>query len=420
MKKYDLIVVGGGLAGFASAISASRNGLNVLIVEKSSSLGGASTNGLVTPFMPNFTTINKKTVDFSYSIFKEIVNRLEKANALLYGSHFDNERLKLILNEMAQENNVDLLYHAYLCHVTKDKKSIKSITVATVEGEMELCASYFIDATGDAQLSYLSGCKTLLGRQSDNLCQPMTLCFRVGNIDTKRFFDSLPRVQEQYKQSLANGELINPRENILVFHTPVKNVLHFNTTRVVKKNPTSAMEKTEAEIIARKQVFELFDFLKKYADGMEEAFILLTAEEIGVRESRKIVGEYVLTEQDCLSLTKFEDGVVACCYEIDIHSPEGTGTSHHYFKDGEYYTIPYRSLLPKEIDNMLVAGRCISSDHGAQASYRIMPTVCSIGEVAGLAISMAYTDKSIPREINVTNLQKVLREKTYESKTNKL
>lgn len=410
MKKYDLIVVGGGFAGVASAISASQNGMSVLLIEKSNALGGASTNCLVNPFMPNATKINGKEVDFSYSIFKEILSRLQKANALIYGTHFDGERLKLILNEMMEENGIELLYHANLCRVNKEKDKIKSIVVATIQGEITLEAPYYIDATGDGQLSYLSGCKMLLGREKDNLCQAMTLCFRVGNVDTEKFYKSLPRVQKEYKKCQENGQITNPRENILVFSTTIKNVLHFNTTRVVKKNPTSALEKTEAEIIARKQVFETFDFLRAHADGMEDAFILSTAQEIGVRESRKLVGEYVLTENDCLSLTKFEDGIVACCYDIDIHSPDGAGTSHHYFKDGEYYTIPYRCLQPREISNMLVAGRCISSDHGAQASYRIMPTVCSIGEVAGIAISMAHKSHISPKEINAKKLQEIIKE----------
>lgn len=407
--KYDLIVIGGGFAGVASAISAAKEGMRTLLVEKSNSLGGAATNCLVNPFMPNSTKIDGKIVDFSLSIFKEICSRLEKRNAMIYGSHFLEEDLKLILNDMAQENGVNLLYHAYLTRVNKEKERIKSVVVATIEGEKTLEADYFIDATGDAQLSYLSGCKTLLGRDKDNLCQPMTLCFRVGNVDTEAFYATLPRLQEKYKESLEGGKLINPRENILVFSTPIKNVLHFNTTRVINKNPVLALDKTEAEIIARKQVYEVFEFLKAHADGMQDAFIISTAQEIGVRESRKIVGEYVLSEQDCLNLTKFDDGIVACCYDIDIHNPQGTGTSHHYFKDGEYYTIPYRALIPRGIDNMLASGRCISSDHGAQASYRIMPTVCSIGEVAGLAIAQAYKSKQKPKEIDVKALQEKIK-----------
>jgi len=193
-----------------------------------------------------------------------------------------------------------------------------------------------------------------------------------------------------------------------VFKTPIHNVLHFNTTRVVRKNPTSPEEVTEAEVLARKQVYEIYDFMKKNADGLENSFLMMTAAEIGVRESRIIVGDYVLTEQDCKNCVKFEDAIAACNYDIDIHNPEGTGTSHYYFPAGAYYTIPYRSLIPKGSENMLVAGRCISSDHGAQASYRIMPVVCCIGEAAGVAIGLAVRNGCVVREINVGDLQSEL------------
>ena len=149
--------------------------------------------------------------------------------------------------------------------------------------------------------------------------------------------------------------------------------------------------------------------MKKHADGLENSFLMMTAPQIGVRESRMIVGEYVLKEADLRAFTKFDDGIAACNYDIDIHNPEGTGTSHYYFPEGEYYTIPYRSLIPKECSNMLVAGRCISSDHGAQASYRIMPVVCCIGEAAGTAIALASTDRADVRYIDVRKLQDRLR-----------
>ena len=144
---------------------------------------------------------------------------------------------------------------------------------------------------------------------------------------------------------------------------------------------------------------------------MENSFLMSTAQEIGVRESRMIVGEYVLIEQDCRNFTKFEDGVAACNYDIDIHNPEGTGTSHYYFGPGEYYNIPYRCLIPKGAENMLVAGRCISSDHGAQASYRIMPTVTTLGEAAGAAISIAKRAGVTTREVDVKLLQETLKKK---------
>ena len=408
MKKYGLAVIGGGFAGVAAAIAAARAGVKVLIVEKSNCLGGAAVNCLVNPFMPYWTEIDGRRVDLSSGIFKEIWDRLEANNAIS-GKSFLEEELKYILNEMVAEARVDLLFHAYIFKAEKRDERIESITVATKSGEMKIEADYFIDATGDAQLAYLAGCPTVLGRESDHLCQPMTLCFRLGNVDVERFYASRERLKIAHAQSLAAGELINPRENILVFKTPIHNVLHFNTTRVVRKDPTSPEEVTEAEVLARKQVYEIYDFMKKHADGLENSFLMMTAAEIGVRESRMIVGDYVLTEEDCRSCVKFEDAIAACNYDIDIHNPEGTGTSHYYFPAGAYYTIPYRSLIPKGAANMLVAGRCISSDHGAQASYRIMPVVCCLGEAAGAAIGLAARNKVSVREISVGELQSSLK-----------
>ena len=408
MKKYDLAVIGGGFAGVAAALAAARGGAKVLIVEKSNCLGGAAVNCLVNPFMPYWTEIDGKRVDLSTGIFKEIHDRLEERNAMKQES-FLEEELKYILNEMVIEANIDLLFHAYIFWANTCADRVVSVTVATKSGEMQIEADYFIDATGDAQLAYLAGCPTVLGREPDHLCQPMTLCFRIGNVDVDKFYASRERLKISHAQSLAAGELINPRENILVFRTPIHNVLHFNTTRVVRKNPTSPEEVTEAEVLARKQVYEIYDFMKRHADGLENSFLMMTAAEIGVRESRMIVGDYVLTEQDCKNCVKFEDAIAACNYGIDIHNPEGTGTSYYYFPAGAYYTIPYRSLIPQNINNMLVAGRCISSDHGAQASYRIMPVVCCIGEAAGSAIGLAARNGCSVRDVNPKDLQSVLK-----------
>ena len=416
MKKYDVAVIGGGFAGFAAAVSAARAGASVIIIEKGNALGGAAVNNLVTPFMPYHTTVDGKKLILSRGIFTEIREKLKakRDEAITFTSlgemAFLEEDLKYILNETALEAGVDILFHSYIFGVNKSGEKIKSVKLATIAGEISARADYFIDATGDAQLSYLAGCPTKLGRESDNLCQPMTLCFRVGNADVEKFFKSHKRLNEEYAKAQATGEITNPRHNVLVFKTPVKNVLHFNTTRVVKKNPTNPVEVTEAEIIARRQVFEIYDFMKKHADGLEDSFLMMTAPEIGVRESRMIVGDYVLTEAECKACVKFEDGIAACNYDIDIHNPEGSGTSHYYFGPGEYYTIPYRCLIPKGAENMLVCGRCISSDHGAQASYRIMPTVTTLGEAAGTAIALAKKNGVGVRGVNVEELRAALRE----------
>lgn len=186
-------------------------------------------------------------------------------------------------------------------------------------------------------------------------------------------------------------------------------ILHLNSTRIVKRNPTDPFDLTKAEMQAREQMFELFHFLKENAPGCERAELLASAPQIGVRESRMIDGEYLLSQEDLIACTKFPDAIAAGNYDIDIHNPEGSGTSHYYFPDGAYYTIPFRSLLPKKAENLLVAGRCISSTHEAQASYRVMPIVCCIGEGAGTAAAAAVKAGVSLRQLDIENVQRILR-----------
>ncbi|MBR2321981.1 MAG: FAD-dependent oxidoreductase [Clostridia bacterium] len=408
MKRYDVVVVGGGFAGIGSALASARSGAKTLIVDKSNCFGGASVNSLVNPFMPFCTKIGEEYLLLSQGIFLEIHKKLKERGSIK-GMGFLEEDLKFLINDMMIDADVDIMFNSYLSSVENVNGKIKSVTFATKGGQVTVEGDYFIDATGDAMLASLAGVPTVLGREGDNLCQPMTLCFRVGNVDVERFMKGRDNLSKAYTKAFNEGKFINPREDILVFKTPIPNVLNFNTTRVVKFSPIDAVEVTQAEIIARKQVKEIFDFMKEHACGFENAFLMMTAHEIGVRESRQIVGDYVLTEKDCRNFTIFEDAITACNYDIDIHNPEGSGTSHYYFPEGKFYTIPYRSLIPKTVENMLVAGRCISSDHGAQASYRVMSTVCNIGEAAGTAIGLAVKNKSSVREIDVKKLQTVLK-----------
>lgn len=414
MKRYDLIVVGGGLTGSAAAIAASRNGLKVLLVEKSGALGGAACNCLVNPFMRYWTNVDergeKKCLDLSRGIFSEIHNRLASSNMTIMGTelYFHEEYLKFTLDNMMEEAGVQVLFHCVLCGVEMQDKKIKSITLATKSGNLEFEADYYIDATGDADLSVMAGFPYRLGRQEDNLCQPMTLCFRVGNINEEDFFKSNKDMQLLYKELQSQGIIKNPREDVLWFRTLIDGVIHFNTTRIVKLNPVDPFDVSKAEALAREQMFEIVDFLQKNVKGCENCQLLFSASEIGVRESRMICGEYVLSKEDIISCTKFDDAIAACNYEIDIHNPEGGGTSHYFFPEGEYYTIPYRALQPKDTVNLLTAGRCISSTHEAQASYRIMPTCCCLGEAAGVAVSVAKKSDVTVRDADVDVIRKIL------------
>lgn len=397
MKKYNLIVVGGGIAGIAAAVSAARGGLSVLLVEKFGSLGGALSNSLVYPFM-RFSMHDEKKL-LSDGIFTEMRERKEKYNDTSW------EAYKFVFDDMVTEAGVDVLFHATVFEADVEEKKINSVKIATKSGVLNIEADFFIDASGDGELFYMTGCDFQLGRESDSLSQPMTTCFRMGNVDIDLFLREKGFLQEKYKELRENGAILNPRENILVFLGLGDGIVHFNTTRIVKHNPVDPFEVSKAEIIARKQIYEMVDFLKKNSGAFKNSTITSIASHIGVRESRKLKGVYVLTGEDITEFREFEDTIALGNYGIDIHNPEGTGTTQFHLKDGEYYQIPYRSLLPKEYDNMLVAGRCLSATHTAHSAVRIMPICASLGEAAGVAVVIAKETDRNTHNLDIKILQ---------------
>ena len=419
MSKYDVIVCGGGFAGSAAALSAAREGAKVLLIEYNNCLGGAAAECLVNPFMPYHTHKDGKLLLLSDGLFTEICEELKKLTCAFNGTEyvpdgkvsktFNEEYLKIVLQRMAIGAGVKLLFHTQVIGVKKEGRRITAVTVSNKSGIYDIGGSVVIDATGDADVAALAGNETVLGRETDHLCQPMTLCFRVSNIDIPKFDADRANMQAKYKKFREEGKIKNVREDVLVFRTTSDNILHFNSTRVVKYDPTNAEDVTEAEIIAREQVAELFVFLKKNVDGCQNAILVSTAMRIGVRESRMIRGDYVLTQDDLLECRVPDDTVSVCNYDIDIHNPEGSGTSHYYFPEGKYYGIPYRSLIARDLDNLLAAGRCISSTHEAQASYRIMPTCCTLGQAAGVAASMAIGRNGDVRAVDYRLLRDTLR-----------
>ena len=411
MEKYDLIVVGGGLSGVAAAVSAAREGLRVLLVERSGGLGGAISVNLVYPFMRYWTKIPEtgETKYLSDGIFSEMCRRQEAFIQPVSNTRFNPESFRLVLDEMCVEAGVQVLFHAALCGADVAERKIRSVLLATKAGLLDACADSYIDATGDGDLLAFAGCDFQLGREADGLCQPMTACFRMSGVDVEAYKADRPRIQALYKEQKAAGKLQNPREDILVFFGLGEGIVHFNTTRVVKLDPTDPFALSRAEMEARKQIFEMYRFLKENCPAFERAAICSTAVGIGVRESRKLKGEHILTARELKDRTRFADSIALGNYDIDIHNPEGAGTSHYYFADGDYYTIPYRSLLPKEVDNLLVAGRCISATHEAQASVRIMPICATLGQAAGTAAAVARQTGTNVHDVDVKKVQTLLR-----------
>ncbi len=411
MKKYDLVVVGGGLSGVCAAVSARREGLSVLIIEQSGCFGGAISNSLVYPFMVHYFKNEKGEIEcYSKGLLDEIKARQDKKISGCNNREFAPEYIKMVLDDMIEDYGVDYLFYSTVFEVKTDKDKIKSVKVLAKSSVIEIKADYFIDATGDGDLLYHAGCDYQLGRESDNRCQPLTTCFRASNVDVELLYkEDEEYLDALYKKFQKEGKIKNPRENLWYTRGIDKGVAHFNTTRIINCNPTDAFELSKAEMESRKQIFEMDKFLRENSKAYKNARIVSIATKIGVRESRKLKGVHILTGEELKNCTKFTDSIAVANYPLDIHSPDGSGTYMHVFKYGEYYTIPYRSLLPKEYTNFLVAGRCLSADHYAHSAVRIMTTCANLGEAVGTAIGIAKNTNKNTHEIDINLLREKLK-----------
>jgi len=423
IKHWDVIIVGGGPGGVPAAVAAARNGARVLLVESYGFLGGMATTALVLPYMKYSAG---KTI-IVRGLFEEFLDLLEKNGAIKRMSqtdkeqirlntfttdledraHFDDEPMKWLLDRFVLDAGVELLLHTRAIGVLKNNDTIKAVRVFHKGGVEDLGADIFIDSTGDGDIAAWGGAKIEIGRKPDNACQPMTTSFRMSNVDIKRMPDG-KEINRLYNASKEKGEIKNPRENILKFLTVHPDIMHFNSTRVIGKTSLDGWSMTDAEIAGRIQVDELVRFLKKYVSGFEHAFLIKTGSQIGVRESRRVIGKYVLNADDVLQGRKFEDGVSCGSYAIDIHNPTGTGTKMQYLDEGVYYHIPYRCLVPLGVENLIVAGRCISATHEAHSSLRVMPTVWGIGQGGGTSAGLCIKHKILPGKVDTAELRKTL------------
>lgn len=405
MEKYDLIVAGGGITGVAAAVSAAREGMKVLLVEKDGCLGGAMANMLVFPFMKHSMPTDEGVKLLSDGIFTEMRRRKEQYDDPSW------ECYKFVFDDMVTEAGVVVLFHATVFDVHTHGRCIKSIRAVTKSGVLEFAAEFFIDCTGDGDVMALAGCDFQMGRESDGLCQPMTTCFRIGGVDKELYKQEKPALMEKYKQLQAEGKIKNPREDILVFWGQGDGIMHLNTTRVVKHDPLDALQVTKAEMTARRQIWEMVCFLKEYSQSCKNLHIVSIASHIGVRESRKLRGVHILTTEEVKNCVDFPDTIALGNYMIDIHNPSGAGTYRHHFEPGQFYRIPYRCLLPKEFDNLLVAGRCLSAQHEAHSAVRILPICACMGQAAGTAAAIAGKTGANTHTLDIPALRAKLQDK---------
>ena len=404
VKHWDVIVVGGGPGGVPAAVASARNGARVLLVEAYGFLGGMATNALVNPYMK----YNAGDKILTRGLFEEFVDILAENGAILDDrKHFDAEPMKRLLDSFVLEADADMLLHARAIGVLREKGSIKAVRVFHKGGVEDLSADIVIDSTGDGDIAAWAGARIEVGRDQDHACQPMTTSFRMAKVDVGRI-PPRDEINRLYDAAKERGEVANPRENVLFFRSVHPDVIHFNTTRIVGKSALDGWSLTEAEIEGRRQIDDMVRFLKKHVAGFENAYLMKSGSQIGIRESRRVMGRYVLTAEDVLEARHFDDGITCASYDIDIHNPAGTGTVIKRLKNGTWYDIPYRCLIPEGVDNLIVAGRSISATHEAHSSLRVMPIVWGIGQAGGTAAAICVKKGIRPGEVDPAELRSIL------------
>ncbi|RKX35698.1 MAG: FAD-dependent oxidoreductase [Verrucomicrobia bacterium] len=394
----DVIVVGGGPGGIGAAIAAAREGAGVLLIEHYGFLGGMATAGEVNPFMPNH--VNGESLD--QGIFEEWLDRMRVYNGVRGTSRvFDPNAARLAAEDLCIEAGVDLLYHHRAVHVETDDRHIQGVVLHSKGGLTVARAKQYVDSTGDGDLAALAGCAFEYGSEDSGHAQPMTLCFKLkldpadlpeggGEKDLYSTLRSdMGRVQEVYKKAQADGRIECLRENVLIFRGVDARVVHFNTTRVIHRAGIKGAELSAAEIEGRRQLRQIVEVLRAEVPIFRNAKLHSIAPQIGVRESRRILGRAYVTLDDYRAGRRFADGIERVNYPVDIHNPDGTGTTFLDMPKNIWYEIPFGCLVPRDIDNLAIGSRCISVDHGVHSSVRVMPPVCSLGQAAGTAVAMA-------------------------------
>ena len=434
MKKYDVIVTGGGTSGCAAAYISGKLGLKTLLIERSIHLGGTITSGLVIPVMKSGE--NQINTDF----YNDLILELKKAGAqVTYQDNpgwFNPELLKIVLDKMMNDSNVDVLFNTYVKNAKITSNYIESIEISkqillsyndTIHTNNSTCyneqilsecieAKYYIDSTGNCEFSKLINCEFL---ENNNDFQPMSLRFIMGGIDLKSFGDWLLEIDSDrnittveciegvthlstaytwdtgkqwalapyFDKAVTKGDLKDSDRNYFqVFSIAgMPDSLAFNCPRIVENlNPNVTEDVSKALIQARESILRLSNFCKKYFPGFENAYISNIADSIGVRVSNRICGKYIYTIDDLKSGKKFDHPAVISNYPVDVHSKDKDSSTLQM--TGEYQ-LPIEALMSKDYDNLFVAGRCLSADYMAQGALRVQGSCFSMGEAVAKHIS---------------------------------
>src|SRR3954468_22626116 len=431
----DVLVIGGGPAGLGAALGAAQAGARVLLAERYGFLGGNATAALVMPLMSFHTAHPTKEKKGATTLLptdhgpgepiiagalKSLLERLVRAGGAIepsldtgYVVPFDPEWFKLVALEMLDEAGVQFLFHSFASGVLGSRR-VEGVVLETKSGPIAIPARVTIDCTGERDVPVQGGAPSEIGR-ADGLVQPMTLMFRIVEFQRQSFEAYVTQNPKQWRgvhglwdlvrEATQAGELRLPREDILFFATPHEEEVSVNSTRVTRVLGTDVWDLSYAEWMSRKQMRQISEFLRRYVPGFERSYVAQSGVQVGVRETRRVLGDYQLTADDVLAARKFGDAVARGAYPIDIHNPTGSGTVLKRLPPGEAYDIPLRCLMPKDVDGLIVAGRCISGTHEAHSSYRVMPIVMATGQAAGVCGALAARRGVIPRALAIEEVQ---------------
>jgi hypothetical protein len=439
MPDFDVIVCGAGPSGVCAAIEAARSGAKTLLLERYGFAGGASTSALIYPWMSFHANNGEQVIG---GMAQEIVDRLVERKAspghlrdtigfAWSVTPFDSEAYKILIDEMLLEAGVKVMYHTQVTGVRRDGLKIKELTLMEKEGPQKVSAKVVIDATGDADVSYLAGAEYIVGRRSDGLTQPLTMNFVMAGVDLEQVkaymtdhpaeFHRTSMIQQLGQIPLTGvsgffslwkefGPVEIPRDRMLFFAGIHPQEVIVNTTRIVRHKATTSAGLTAAETIGRQQVQLLVKFCQERLPGFQNSYLTRMPSQVGVRESRHVLGRYTLTARDVVSARRFPDAIARSGYPLDVHDPNGDALESGEISGNQAYDIPYRCLLPPSVQNLLVSGRCISSTHTAASSARLTPSCMAIGQAAGLAAALAAQQGCPPAEVQVDELQNLLRQ----------
>lgn len=440
----EVLVVGGGPAGFAAAVSCARNGCKTLVIESKAVFGGMSTSGLVGPFMTCFD--DEPTEQIVKGIFEELVQRTEKKGGAIHPSKveggttyssyltkshwhvtpFQSEIIALTMDEMIVESGADTLFETNFLDVIMNGEVIEYVIISNKNGIQAVKAEVVIDCTGDGDVAERAGCPTWKGTNGD--VQPTTLFFEITDVDVPMFKAALDERKDDLGKSFKNsfywlieearknGDWEIEREELGAYEQNIPGRFKINTTRMTGIDATNPYDVTRAMMDGRRQVQEVFNFMKKYVPGCKNIQLVQQASTLGIRETRHVEGEYILEAKDLLNRTIFEDAIATYAYALDVHN--STGSSGTFTQVDGYYTIPYRALLPKNTTNLLVAGRPISGTSEAAASYRVMPACFATGQAAGTAASLAVKHNGTIRNVDINELKQTLLQQDVVIKNN--